>query len=63
MIILFQKLVAIKKIEIDESRRSRCRKSVVREANILRTLNHFHIVKCYEWFLDHEVRQVYKKTA
>nr|CAB3264288.1 serine/threonine-protein kinase Nek3-like [Phallusia mammillata] len=53
-----KKLVAIKKIEIDESRRSRCRKSVMREANILRTLNHFHIVKCYEWFLDDEAGNI-----
>ena len=54
-IVLLQKLVAIKKIQIDEARRSRSRRSVIREANILRTLNHFHIVKCYEWFLEEQV--------
>nr|XP_002121569.2 serine/threonine-protein kinase Nek3-like [Ciona intestinalis] len=47
-----QKLVAIKKIEINEARRSRSRKAVVREADILRTLDNYHIVKCYEWFMD-----------
>uniref|UniRef100_F7AZI0 non-specific serine/threonine protein kinase n=1 Tax=Ciona intestinalis TaxID=7719 RepID=F7AZI0_CIOIN len=47
-----RKLVAIKKIEINEARRSRSRKAVVREADILRTLDNYHIVKCYEWFMD-----------
>uniref|UniRef100_H2YRH1 non-specific serine/threonine protein kinase n=1 Tax=Ciona savignyi TaxID=51511 RepID=H2YRH1_CIOSA len=47
-----KKLVAIKKIEINESRRSRSRRAVIHEANILRTLDNYHIVKCYEWYLD-----------
>jgi len=47
-----KKAVAIKKIAIDESRKSRSKKSVTREANIMLLLDHFHIVKCYEWFLD-----------
>ncbi|XP_076801579.1 uncharacterized protein LOC143446019 [Clavelina lepadiformis] len=53
-----KKLVAIKKIEIDESRRSRCKKSVIREANILQSLNHFHIVICYEWFLSEKSENI-----
>jgi len=47
-----KKTVAIKKIVIDESRKSRSKKSVTREANIMLLLDHVHIVKCYEWFLD-----------
>lgn len=48
-------MVAIKKVEIDDSRRSRSKKYVVREAAILRRLDHPHIVACEEYFLDKEV--------
>nr|XP_039259742.1 serine/threonine-protein kinase Nek2-like isoform X2 [Styela clava] len=53
-----KKLTAIKKIEIDENRRSRCKKSVVLEASILRRLVHPHIVECEEWFLDNEKKMM-----
>ena len=54
-ICFLQKVVAIKRIVVEESRRSRCTKAVMREANILLSLDHNHIVKCYEWFLDDKV--------
>ncbi|XP_033640548.1 serine/threonine-protein kinase Nek6-like [Asterias rubens] len=47
-----KKLVALKKIQLDEKRKTRTKEAVQREANILSELRHPHIVSYYESFFE-----------
>lgn len=47
-----KKLYAVKKIEVDESRKTKSRDSVLQEAEILRNLRHPHIVTWSNTFFD-----------
>ncbi|XP_038051792.1 serine/threonine-protein kinase Nek6-like [Patiria miniata] len=47
-----KKLQALKKIQLDEKRKTRTREAVQREANILSELRHPHIVTYYESFFE-----------
>lgn len=48
------KLLAVKKIQLDESRKSRRRESVEREARILSQLRHPHIVTFFDSFFEEQ---------
>ncbi|GFO34981.1 serine/threonine-protein kinase nek4-like [Plakobranchus ocellatus] len=47
-----KKFFALKKIELDERKKSRTREGVLKEASILSQLKHPHIVLFHECFLD-----------
>ncbi|XP_077862687.1 uncharacterized protein LOC144344684, partial [Saccoglossus kowalevskii] len=47
-----KKLLALKKVLLDEKKKTRTKEVVLREANILSALKHPHIVTYYESFFD-----------
>lgn len=49
-----KRLCALKKIELDDRRKSRTKEAVQKEANILSNLKHPHIVSYHESFYDNE---------
>ncbi|CAC5411498.1 Serine/threonine-protein kinase Nek2,Probable serine/threonine-protein kinase nek3,Serine/threonine-protein kinase Nek1,Serine/threonine-protein kinase Nek8,Serine/threonine-protein kinase Nek3,Serine/threonine-protein kinase Nek4 [Mytilus coruscus] len=49
-----KKLCALKKIEVDDRRKSRTKEAIQKEANILSQLKHPHIVSFHESFYDQE---------
>ncbi|KAJ8298869.1 hypothetical protein KUTeg_022929 [Tegillarca granosa] len=49
-----KRLVALKKIELDERKKTRTKEAVLKEASILSQLKHPHIVSYHESFFDEE---------
>lgn len=54
-----KKLFAIKRIQIDTSRKTRSKEAVLQEAEILRKLKHPHIITCHHHFFDSEDEYIY----
>ncbi|CAD5125400.1 DgyrCDS13634 [Dimorphilus gyrociliatus] len=54
-----KELYALKKIELDESRKTRTKDAVVKEANIMATLKHPHIVTYRASFFDANERNLF----
>ncbi|MBN3289709.1 NEK4 kinase, partial [Polypterus senegalus] len=54
-----KKLFAVKRIQIDSSKKTRTRDAVLQEAEILRKLKHPHIVTCQDHFFDPENEFIY----
>ncbi|XP_025087825.1 serine/threonine-protein kinase Nek6-like isoform X1 [Pomacea canaliculata] len=53
-----KRLYAMKKIEIDEKRKTRTKDAVLKEASILSRLKHPHIVAFYDSFVHHDEHHV-----
>ncbi|MBN3319027.1 NEK4 kinase, partial [Atractosteus spatula] len=54
-----KKLYAIKRIQIDSSRKTQTKEAVLQEAEILRKLRHPHIVMCHNHFFDSHDEYIY----
>ncbi|KAI8502940.1 hypothetical protein Bbelb_196420 [Branchiostoma belcheri] len=54
-----KKMLALKKIQVDTSRKTRTKESLLREAKILSKLQHSHIVAYHDSFFDKEEEYLY----
>ncbi|XP_006632728.2 NIMA-related kinase 12 [Lepisosteus oculatus] len=54
-----KKLYALKRIQIDSSRKTQTKEAVLKEAEILRKLRHPHIVMCHNHFFDSHDEYIY----
>ncbi|XP_013380114.1 serine/threonine-protein kinase Nek6 isoform X1 [Lingula anatina] len=54
-----KKMLAMKRIELDEKKKTRTKEAVLREANILAELKHPHIVSYHDSFFDEKEEYLY----